>query len=210
MIETSESIKEIATALAKAQAAMHGATKDGKNPAFKSTYASLASVVDAARGPLTSNGITFMQAPGTIAEHGLPITTMLAHTSGEWIKTTFHIPVVKRDPQGVGSATTYGCRYSLMAVLGLPPVDDDGEAAMGRTNGGGRQPAARDPQLDELTGAAHFVNDTQIATIECLFDEAGADYARFCRHFKIGAIRELPAHRYAEAVKALEAKRKTA
>jgi hypothetical protein len=38
---------------------------------------------------------------------------------------------VKRDPQGVGSAITYGLRYALMAVLGVPPTDDDdGEAAM--------------------------------------------------------------------------------
>jgi hypothetical protein len=38
------------------------------------------------------------------------------------------LPLAKQDPQGVGSAITYGCRYALMASLGLPPLDDDAEA----------------------------------------------------------------------------------
>lgn len=132
-MERSESFKEIATALAKAQAAMHGATKDGKNPAFKSQYATLASVIEAARGPLTENGIAFLQTPGVLTPEGLPITTTLMHCSGEWVSSTLVMPVQKRDPQGIGSVITYGCRYSLMSLLGLPPVDDDGEAAMDRT-----------------------------------------------------------------------------
>jgi hypothetical protein len=49
-------------------------------------------------------------------------------SSGEWIKATMAIPLTKTDPQGVGSAITYGCRYALMAMLGLPPLDDDAEA----------------------------------------------------------------------------------
>jgi hypothetical protein len=124
---------------------MHGATKDRTNPAFKATYATLASVIEAARGPLTENGIAFTQAPGLVTETNmLPIETVLWHgESGEWIKTTFAVPILKRDPQGFGSATTYGCRYSLMAALGLPAVDDDGEAAgkanaLARPNGNGK------------------------------------------------------------------------
>ncbi len=49
-------------------------------------------------------------------------------------RSTLHVPLSKRDPQGVGSAITYGCRYALMATLGLPPVDDDGESAMDRSS----------------------------------------------------------------------------
>jgi hypothetical protein len=90
----------------------------------------LSSVIEAARGPLTENGIAFLQAPGVFDEGGIPITTTLVHSSGEWISSTLVLPVAKRDPQGVGSAITYGCRYSLMAMLGLPPVDDDGNATM--------------------------------------------------------------------------------
>jgi hypothetical protein len=129
-MQHSESIKEIATALAKAQAAMHGATKDRKNPAFKSDYATLSSVVEAARGPLTDNGICFVQSPGAMEDGGISVATTLVHSSGEWFKSTVTMPVKDRsNAQAVGSAITYGCRYSLMAMLGLPPVDDDGNAA---------------------------------------------------------------------------------
>ena len=143
-MQHSESIKEIATALAKAQATMHGAAKDRKNPAFKSEYATLASVVEAARGPLTENGICFIQSPGAMEEGGISVATTLVHTSGEWFKSTVTMPVKDRsNAQAVGSAITYGCRYSLMAMLGLPPVDDDGNAAsQGNSNRSALPPAA--------------------------------------------------------------------
>ena len=46
-MRTSDSIKELATALSKAQGAMAGAKKESDNPAFGSKYADLASIVDA-------------------------------------------------------------------------------------------------------------------------------------------------------------------
>jgi hypothetical protein len=144
--ETSEATDQIATALAKAQSEMHGAAKDGKNPAFRSTYASLASVIEAARGPLTAHGIAFIQAPGRLGEGVIGVTTALFHSSGQWIRSTIEMPIKARDnPQAVGSATTYACRYSLMAMLGLPPVDDDGNAAMERPDATERRSPA--PQV---------------------------------------------------------------
>jgi hypothetical protein len=142
-MKTSDTVSAIASALVKAQAVMHGAAKDGVNPQFKSSatggrYATLANVIDACRKPLTDHGIAFLQAPGAILPEGLPITTTLVHTSGEWITNTLvmPVPVDKRTAQGVGSAITYGCRYALMAMLGLPPVDDDdGNAATEQTYG---------------------------------------------------------------------------
>lgn len=133
MIETSQNVDALFKALHAAQGAMRGAAKDSKNPAFKSSYASLESVIDTARPALQSADLAFTQAPGLIVEGAIEVTTMLMHTSGQWLRSTLHVPLQKRDPQGVGSAITYGCRYALMATLGLPPVDDDGEAAMDRT-----------------------------------------------------------------------------
>jgi hypothetical protein len=142
-MKTSDTVSAIASALVKAQAVMHGAAKDGVNPQFKSStsggkYATLAAVIDACRKPLTDHGIAFLQAPGAILPEGVPITTTLVHTSGEWIANTLVMPVDKRTAQGVGSAITYGCRYALMAMVGLPPVDDDdddGNAATEQTYG---------------------------------------------------------------------------
>jgi hypothetical protein len=139
-MKTSDTVSAIAAALVKAQAVMHGASKDGVNPQFRTSatggrYATLAAVIDACRKPLTDHGIAFLQAPGAILPEGVPITTTLVHTSGEWITNTLVMPVDKRTAQGVGSAITYGCRYALMAMVGLPPVDDDdGNAATERSD----------------------------------------------------------------------------
>ena len=129
MIEHSADIGKLSAALLQAQGAMNGAAKDSKNPHFKNTYASLESVIDAAKPALQAAGVAFTQAPGQIIENAVEVTTMLMHTSGQWLRSTLHVPLMKRDAQSVGSAITYGCRYALMATLGLPPVDDDGQAA---------------------------------------------------------------------------------
>lgn len=132
MIETSEQIVALTASIIKVQGAISGVHKNAKNPHFKSSYATLENVIDTARPALQEAGIAFVQAPGMVIDGSVEVTTMLVHTSGEWMKSTLHVPLGKRDPQGVGSAITYGCRYSLMAMLGLPPTDDDGEAAMER------------------------------------------------------------------------------
>lgn len=180
-MERSESFKEIATALAKAQAAMHGATKDGKNPAFKSQYATLASVIEAARGPLTDNGIAFLQTPGILTAEGLPITTTLMHCSGEFVSTTLVMPVQKRDPQGIGSVITYGCRYSLMSLLGLPPVDDDGEAAMDRS-APQQRPVAQKPAPKATPAAVQQDEDPfGLPPLDDEYDESKTKYIATCK-----------------------------
>lgn len=132
MIETSETIVALTAAIIKVQGGISGVHKNAKNPHFRSSYATLENVIDTARPALQEAGIAFVQAPGQVIDGSVEVTTMLVHTSGEWMRSTLHVPLGKRDPQGVGSAITYGCRYSLMAMLGLPPTDDDGEAAMER------------------------------------------------------------------------------
>jgi hypothetical protein len=135
MIETSSEIKHISAALLKFQGAVDGVGKSSANPHFKSRYANLETVVDTARPELQAAGIVFMQSGGAIVDGVMAMSTRLIHVdSGEWIQGTMDIALGKRDPQGVGSAQTYAQRYHLMAMLGLPPVDDDGEAAMDRTN----------------------------------------------------------------------------
>ncbi len=129
MIERSESIVALIGALHKAQKSIGGVVRDSKNPHYKNAYASLAAVVEAAKEPLLKEGIVFTQALGKVVDDKLEVTTMLMHTSGEWMASTLHVPLGKKDAQGVGSASTYAQRYSLMAMLGLPPVDDDGEGS---------------------------------------------------------------------------------
>ncbi len=117
-------------ALAKAQGMMEAAKKDSKNPAFlrdgkPSTYADLASVIAAVREAFAANEIAYPQT--TLNDvNGVTVFTHLRHSSGESLVSPFWVPVVKKDPQGYGSATTYARRFGLMAAAGIAPEDDDG------------------------------------------------------------------------------------
>jgi hypothetical protein len=124
----SESLKTIAPALHKAQGAIKAALKDSTNPHFRSKYADLSSVIEAVKEPLQANGITFLQGIED-GENGVAVETMLLHVSGEWISSTLKIPASKQDAQGYGSAITYGRRYGLQSMCGVPAEDDDGNAA---------------------------------------------------------------------------------
>lgn len=128
MLTTSDQINEIAAALAKAQSGMDNADKGRVNPAFKSKYADLASVRDAVIGPLTAAGIAVLQAPSTTAE-GVVVETRFVHGSGQWLACSVGATPRAYDPQSVGSAITYLRRYGLMALAGIAPEDDDGNAA---------------------------------------------------------------------------------
>lgn len=128
----SPTLGALAAALAKAQGQMENAIKDKSNPFFKSSYADLASVWEACRMPLTSNGLSITQALGIKEGGGAVLITKLLHTSGEWISSTCPINPVKNDPQSMGSAITYMRRFSLSALVGIAAVDDDGNAASHR------------------------------------------------------------------------------
>jgi hypothetical protein len=124
----SEPINELAAALCKAQAVMKGAEKDGQNPAFKSRFASLASVWDACRGPLTDNGLSVLQMPYA-ESNTVTVTTTILHTSGQWVSSPLTMAARDASPQAIGSAITYARRYGLAAAVGVCPEDDDGNAA---------------------------------------------------------------------------------
>ncbi len=128
----SESITELAAALCDAQAAMGGAVKDSSNPFFKSKYADLGSVIKAIKEPFAAHGLSYTQFPCS-GENGIGVTTRLMHKSGQWLESSFTLPMVKNDPQAAGAAITYARRYALQAMAGIPTADDDAESAMFRT-----------------------------------------------------------------------------
>ena len=130
-MEKSESIKELANALTKAQAEMSGAKKAAANPFFKSKYANLEEVIQCVKTPFADNGLSFMQFP--ISDDGFAgVETIILHESGEFISNSFMLKCAKNDPQGMGSAITYARRYGLQSACGIPSEDDDGEKAMSR------------------------------------------------------------------------------
>lgn len=128
-MRTSENINELALALSKAQGQMESAKKDSTNPHFRSKYADLAAVVEAIKKPLTDNGLSYLQGFGWDDQGALIVHTRLLHSSGQWVESDLRVRPVKDDPQGVGSAVSYGRRYALQSLVGLTADDDDGNAS---------------------------------------------------------------------------------
>jgi len=126
----SETINELATALATAQGEIAGAVKGSTNPAFRSKYADLSSVWEAIRAPLSKHGLSVIQEVVT-CDAGVGCRSLLMHKSGQWIATESPvIPCDKNNAHGHGSAATYARRFSLVALIGVPQIDDDGNAAV--------------------------------------------------------------------------------
>jgi len=155
----SDSIKELATALAKAQAEMKNAPKVSVNPFYKSKYADLAGIWDVARGPLTKHGLSIVQTTRTGSDGKPIIETFLIHESGEWISGEMEMKPVRQtkgegfiaadDPQAIGSAITYARRYGLAAIAGVATEDDDGNAAAGKIDGQAEGARPQVVSLDE-------------------------------------------------------------
>jgi len=133
IMNQTEDIKELVAALAKAQNAIQPAKFNKKSHLTR--YADFLSVMEACRQPLCENGLSVMQFCETMNDK-LYLVTMLAHISGQWIKSYYPIMGKNLDlPQALGSAVTYAKRYSLSAMIGVvadDDHDDDAETAMGR------------------------------------------------------------------------------
>ena len=131
-MKTSETITKIAPALVKAIGSIQGAAKDGKNPHFRSSYATLSSVVDAARLPLLENELFVIQSQDGITDNNtIVLATRIVHSSGEWFETYTEAKFKNADPQTVGSCLTYLIRYGYTSALSIshPSEDDDGNSA---------------------------------------------------------------------------------
>lgn len=129
ILSQSTELDQLATALAIAQGSIQGAVKDRTNPAFKSSYADLASVWDACRAALSANGLSVSQHPGRLEDGSATVTTILLHKSGQHISSVCAALPRDQSPAAVGSVVTYLRRYALAAAVGVAPEDDDGQAA---------------------------------------------------------------------------------
>ena len=122
-------MKNIASALVRAQRGFAPALKTSTNPHFRSKYVDLAGCVEAVVDALNAAGIALVQRTSEDST-GVTVETVFVHESGEMLECgKLHVPSSKQDPQGYGSALTYARRYSLMAACGIAPEDDDGNAA---------------------------------------------------------------------------------
>jgi hypothetical protein len=123
----SEQINDLAAALAKAQSEITSASKDSKAHAYK--YADLAAVIEAVKPSLNKHGLSFTQLIEESDATTVKVTTMLLHSSGQYIGSTGSLGIPEMRgcnlAQSAGASQSYLKRYQLQALTGLPTEDND-------------------------------------------------------------------------------------
>lgn len=153
---TSESIKEIATALSKAQGEITPAKMDSVNPFLKNKYADLGSVIQAVKKPMADNGLAFSQHP-RIENDKVVLTTRIMHQSGEWMESSIELPMDDKKglsmAQAMGAVITYLRRYALSSIMGVY-ADEDTDGNGNGTERKQAQQQAKKPAPPSLVTAA--------------------------------------------------------
>jgi len=150
----SESIENLAKALAIFQSQVENPANTATNPYYKSKYAPLSEVLNVVRPVLSKNGLSILQNQITDENGKLGVTTLLMHSSGEFIESDIiYATPEKNTPQGLGSVSTYLRRYQISSVLGIASEDDDD----GNSNEGDKKP-------DKKTDKTPIKNDVPVTT----------------------------------------------
>lgn len=122
-------MKQIATALLKAQSEMSNPKKGTTNPFFKSKYADLNAIREAVIPTLNENGISVLQ-PIVHVDGKNFVKTILLHESGESLESLTEIIYNKlNDAQAQGSGISYSRRYALQSFVCVGSEDDDANKA---------------------------------------------------------------------------------
>lgn len=122
--------ESLTEALAAFQADLPKVGKNSTNPHFKSKYASLEDITEVVLPALAKHGLAWMTLPMVDVDRGFVLRYKLVHESGEYESGEWPLPDAKSTAQALGSALTYARRYTLGAVTGIAPdEDDDGNAA---------------------------------------------------------------------------------
>jgi len=232
----SESIDALAAAMSDLQRHVTGAKKDKKNPFFKMSYPTLRSVRDAVREPLADNGLSvihsMIETDHTYrvdayetkkghkiesSERGLLLVTLLMHKSGQWIKSFTPVKFQENNDniaQAMGSGITYATRYALMAILGIPSEDDDGNSAY--SSPPRKQPTKPAPKIDPKEHRTHkkdypngVISDAQLKRLHTIASKVkipAPEVKRIMREmYGIESSKEIKAHQYKDIVTAIEA-----
>lgn len=125
LIDKSETLGELFKALALFQTSMPIVPQTKKNPFFKSTYADLSTLWDKAGRLAAKQGLSVSQFPLSTEDGRIGVMTILGHSSGEYMTSSYYLKPTKTDAQAAGSTITYARRQSLAAALGLSSEEDD-------------------------------------------------------------------------------------
>lgn len=194
-------------AMQAAQAAMPQVTRDAKNDQTRSRYARLETISAAIKPVITEHGFSLSYGTDrSPLDNHYGVTCLVAHAGGFSRLYRADIPIDANGMKGAanktathafGSTMSYGRRYLLLMVfdIALTNEDDDGQAA-GRRN-----------QQVRNDGGGDVITDAQAETLRSALTGAGGDIDRFLRFFRIECLPDLPAGRFGEAMRMIEAKR---
>lgn len=151
-MKTSETTTAILKTLIQVQGQLPSFKKDATNPFHKNKYLTLYELMDGLRPLLTKQGLVLSQGSRdtqVLDDNSMAITmfTRLWHVqSGEWVESELVMPLSQSSAQGAGSASTYGRRYTLSALLGIVADDDDDGQSASASGIQRRQPVAQAAQ----------------------------------------------------------------
>lgn len=188
MENQSPDIKDLVTALAKAQGQMRPAVFNKVNPHFKNRYADFNAIIDSCREPLASNGLSVMQYCEYVGDK-LMLVTQLCHTSGQWIKSYFPMNPESTKSQALGSALSYSKRYALSALLTIVSDDEDDDA-------------------EECRKVTDFITGSQIDDLEIELQDMEDFKGTILRGLRIDKLSEIPRSKYDAIVKKIKEIRK--
>jgi len=185
-------------AMTDAQGDMRQVATDANNPQTRSKYATYSALDKALRPVYTRYGfsLSFDTGEGVIGEF-VRVICHVSHRDGH--SRTYHVDMpadgmgakggaVMTKTHAAGAAMSYGMRYLLKMIFNVAIGEDDTD---------GNMPVER-------------ITHGQVADLEALITEVGADEQAFCRFMMVKHLGEIPANQYKRAVAALEAKRKAA
>lgn len=182
---------QIFTALSKAQGQFTTIKKNQDNPFFKSSYLTLAGLIDSIRKPFSENGLCLIQSPSVIKEDNsifVTVKTTIAHASGETLENELTFPITNgqriSDAQAIGSAITYARRYALQSIVGISAdEDDDGNSACNRVEQKPQPPKQKQDNKQKCQTCGKTIENKPIGTttyFDYSLKELGGYYCKEC------------------------------
>lgn len=192
-MNTSEKLDLLLPARLKAQSVFKTPIKDMQNEYLGNWYSSLEACMEAVKEGLIQNDL-FITYTSDYIDGVLLVTTRLWHASGQWMESTCYLPEKegKISPQIIGSALSYGKRYSLKMLLALGDAEqeDDAEQATSPDRAESDQPITID----------------QVEKLDEWLRKTNADHEKFCQFMKVKQMADLKQSDFKRAIAALKRK----
>ncbi len=193
-------------AMTLAQEEMEPVRKDCTNAQTKSKYTSYAALDRAIRPIYTRCGfsISFSTEASTKESNVLVVATV-QHSGGHKCRHEIDMPADGKGAKGgdvmtkthaMMSAVTYGKRCLKGMIFDIAVYDDDD----GNVAGGKAQPKNK----EGAAAPSGLITDAQYEEVRAKIDDAGANIGKFCGHFKIDGVQQLPAAKFREAMGMLD------